>query len=128
MAYLLDTTVLIDALRGRPAADRVRGLRRREVPYICAVNIEEIVRGMRPAEEEPALAFLAGFRVAPLGRVQGQLAGAWRRAHAETGVTLSQADCLIAAAALGVDATLATGNPADFPMSDLAVEHWPVGT
>jgi hypothetical protein len=24
-------------------------------------------------------------------------------------------------------ATLATGNPADFPMRQLAVEHWPAG-
>ncbi|MGH8897917.1 MAG: hypothetical protein ACRDZ4_13070 [Egibacteraceae bacterium] len=27
----------------------------------------------------------------------------------------------------GVGARLATGNPADFPMTELQVEHWPVG-
>jgi len=44
---LLDTTVLIDALRGRPAADRLRGLRRAgDVPFVCAINIEELVRGL----------------------------------------------------------------------------------
>jgi predicted nucleic acid-binding protein len=34
---------------------------------------------------------------------------------------------LIAAAALEVGVTLATGNPKDFPMEELEVEHWPVG-
>lgn len=55
------------------------------------------------------------------------LAGTWRRDYAEAGTTLHQADCLIAAAALGIDASLATGNPDDFPMPELTVEHWPVG-
>jgi predicted nucleic acid-binding protein len=43
------------------------------------------------------------------------------------GVTLSQADCLIASAAVGAGARLATGNPKDFPMEELEVEHWPAG-
>jgi predicted nucleic acid-binding protein len=42
-------------------------------------------------------------------------------------VTLWQADCLIAATALLAGADLATGNPKDFPMADLVVQHWPVG-
>ncbi len=46
---------------------------------------------------------------------------------AAKGRTLSQADCLVAAAAVGVGARLATGNPQDFPMTELAVDHWPVG-
>jgi hypothetical protein len=32
---------------------------------------------------------------------------------------------LIAAAAIGVGASLATANVTDFPMSEVAVEHWP---
>jgi predicted nucleic acid-binding protein len=43
------------------------------------------------------------------------------------GVTLFQADCLIAAAAFTRRATLVTGNPKDFPMDGLVVEYWPVG-
>jgi predicted nucleic acid-binding protein len=57
----------------------------------------------------------------------GVQAGAWRRSFAERGVTLHQADCLIAAAAIGVGAALATGNPQDFSMPELVVEHWPAG-
>jgi predicted nucleic acid-binding protein len=127
-ALLLDTTVLIDVLRGRQAADRLRALRSNEpVPFVCAINVEEIWRGARP-EEEPAIGRLLGaLRLAPLGTAEGARAGRWRRQFAVAGVTLSQADCLIAAAALGTGATLATGNPRHFPMAEIALEHWPVG-
>lgn len=43
------------------------------------------------------------------------------------GRPLHQADCLIAATAVRAGARLATGNPKDFPMAGLLVEHWPVG-
>ena len=128
MPLLLDTTVLIEALRGRPAAERVRALRGTgQTPWICAINVEEVLRGSRDEEEKAVKRFLGGLRIAPLGHVEGELAGRWRRDHARRGITLSQADCLIAAAAVGVDARLATGNPKHFPMAELTVEHWPVG-
>ena len=125
---LLDTTVLIDALRGRSAAARIRELASSgsAAPYVCAVNVEELWRGARPEEERSLRGLLEALRLAPLGRREGELAGAWRRDFAASGRTLSQADCLIAAAAVGVGATLATGNPRHFPMPGLRMEHWPV--
>ena len=127
-AVLLDTTTLIDALRGRPAADRIRQLRSAgDRPYTCAINVEELFRGVRPSEEVSVNRFLNGLQVAPLGRIQGEQAGRWRRQFARRGVSLSQADCLVAAAALAVGARLATGNPRDFPMKGLVVDLWPVG-
>ncbi len=120
--------MLIDVLRGRPAASRVLGLRRGgDVPWICAINVEEVWRGLRAQDEEPAGRLLDGLRLAALGRPEARRAGAWRRQFAERGITLSQADCLIAAAAVEVGVPLATGNPKDFPMEELAVEYWPVG-
>ncbi|KAA8956615.1 MAG: type II toxin-antitoxin system VapC family toxin [Mycobacterium sp.] len=125
---LLDSTVLIDALRGRPAGERLRALRRHgDEPWTCAISIEEIWRGLLPGEEAPAQRLVHGLRCAPLGPSEGIRAGRWRRQFAGRGITLHQADCLIAAAAAGIDARLATGNPADFPMGDITVEHWPVG-
>jgi predicted nucleic acid-binding protein len=126
---LLDTTVLIDALRGRPVADRIRHLRHGgDVPMICAINVEEVWRGVRPDEHDVTRRFLHGLRLVALGHAEGERAGAWRRDHAARGVTLHQADCLIAAAAVTAGATLATGNPAHFPMGEVDVAHWPVGT
>jgi predicted nucleic acid-binding protein len=129
MALLLDSTVLIDVLRGRPAKDRLRALREAggDVPYICAVNAEEVHRGLRPGETGRATALIAAMRIARLGTVEGQAAGEWRRRFAEQGITLQQSDCLIAAAALSVGATLATGNPKHFPMDGIDVAYWPVG-
>jgi predicted nucleic acid-binding protein len=125
---LLDSTVLIDALRGRQAADRLRLLRRRGVePWVCAVSVEEIWRGIHPGEVDVVRRLFRGLRCGPLGVAEGERAGTWRRWFAERGVTLHQADCLIAAAAVSLDATLATGNPKDFPMEELTVEHWPAG-
>ena len=127
-AVLLDTTVLIDVLRGRTAIGRLRELRvSGDRPFACAINVEEIVRGLRPGEEAPARTLVEGLRLAPLGDVEGWRAGEWRRDFASRGVTLAQADCLIAAAAVSIGARLATGNPKDFPMSGLVVEHWPSG-
>jgi predicted nucleic acid-binding protein len=127
-SILLDTTVLIDALRGRPAAERLRRLRQHgDDPCICAVNVEEVVRGLRPGEETPARRLIDGMRVVPLGDAEGWQAGEWRRTYAAGGITLTQADCLIAAAALAAGGGLATGNPRDFPMPELTLEHWPAG-
>lgn len=128
-AVLLDTTVLIDVLRGRPVLDRLRLLRSRaDVAATSPVNVEEIIRGLRPEEHASAQRLLDGLLVVPLDRTAGERAGAWRRDYARQGRTLSQADCLVAAAALAAGGRLVTGNPRHFPMPELNVEHWAVGT
>ncbi|HEX2016731.1 MAG TPA: PIN domain-containing protein [Solirubrobacteraceae bacterium] len=125
---LLDTTILIDALRGRAAAERLRALSRQgPSPYVCAINVEEIWRGARREEHASISSLLEALRLAPLRAREGELAGRWRRQFALRGITLSQADCLVAAAAVGVGAHVATGNPRDFPMPEATVEHWPTG-
>ena len=128
MLVLLDTTVLIDCLRDRPAAARVRQMRPRgDVACTTAVNIEEVYRGLRPGEADRTATLAQGLVILPLGLREGQQAGEWRRRFAARGRTLSQPDCLIAAAAFSTSALLATGNPKDFPMEGLRVEHWLVG-
>ncbi|MEX2627073.1 MAG: PIN domain-containing protein [Ilumatobacteraceae bacterium] len=125
---LLDSTVIIDALRGRPAAAHLAALRRRRIePWVCAISVEEIWRGLRHGEEDGVRRFFGAVHIAPIGAPEGELAGTWRRSFADQGITLHQADCLIAAAARGIDAPLATANTRDFPMEELVVEHWPVG-
>ncbi len=128
MLVLLDTTVLIDYLRGRPATRRVDALDRSgDTPCTTGINVEEIARGLRPREQKAAERLIRGLVILPIEAAEGWRAGQWRRAFAKRGVTLAQADCLVAAAAMQADATLATGNPKDFPMRELSVQHWPVG-
>jgi predicted nucleic acid-binding protein len=98
-----------------------------DTPYVCAITVEEVTSGLRPRERDAATELFEGLVVAPLGMSEGRLAGWWRRTLRVRGRTLSQADALIAAAAVGIGARLATGCPKDFPMKGLVVEHWPVG-
>jgi hypothetical protein len=125
---VLDSTVIIDALRGRAAANRVAAIRRGGTePWVCAISVEEVWRGLRANEETAVRRLFNGLRLAPLGVEEGIRAGAWRRQFGGRGVTLHQADCLIAAAAVGIGASLATANVDDFPMPELIVEDWPSG-
>lgn len=125
---VLDSTVLIDYLRGRPAVERVHALRLRgDVPATTAINVEEIVRGVREAELDVAQQLCRGLLGLPVDEAAGWQAGRWRSSFARTGVTLFQADCLIAATTHENRAVLCTGNPQDFPMPELTVQHWPVG-
>lgn len=124
MALLLDTTVLVDALRGAEAvARRLSALT--EPPLVSAISVEEIVRGMRPHEQEATQLLLSGAVIVPVGEPEARLAGNWRRDYAARGVTLSQADALIAASAVLRAAPVATANVRDFPMDEVTVEHWP---
>lgn len=127
MRILVDSTVLIDYLRGREVVSRVDEVRRAgDVLCTTGINVEEIVRGLRPSEKAGAEKLFRGLTIISIGAPEGWQAGMWRRQFASRGVTLAQADCLIAAAALKARAVLATGNPRDFPMKELEVRHWPV--
>lgn len=84
-------------------------------------------RGARRGEEAAVRELFAGLRIVPLGSAEGELAGSWRGRFAEKGTTLSQSDCLVAAAAFRSGARLATGDIHGFPMSELEVELWPAG-
>ena len=128
MRVVLDSTVLIDSLRGYPAVDRIRSLRRTgNQLWVSPISIEEIWRGLRAGEERAAARLLNALLVAPIDRTAAAMAGVWRRQHALVGTTLYQADCLIAASTVRIAGRLATGNPADFPMPDVVVDHWSVG-
>jgi predicted nucleic acid-binding protein len=124
---LLDSNMVIDLLRGRPeVVDRIRQIQARgDDLYTCAIVADEVSVGLRSRERDVASAVFEGFREAPLGIAEGRLAGWWRARYAARGRTLSQPDALIAAAAVGVGARLATGNPKDFPMRELSLEPWP---
>ena len=91
------------------------------------INVEEVVRGLPANELGAAERLLDGLLVLPIDREAGWQAGEWRREFAAQGVTLGQADCLVAATTMVAGATLATGNPKDFPMDGLRLEHWPAG-
>lgn len=121
---LLDTTVLIDALRSRPGVlDR---LRRHGGPFFAsALSVDEVLVGVRASEEGRTDILIDGLDVVAVGLADVRVASAWRRSFRSRGVKLAQPDCLIAAAAALNGLPLATANVKDFPMPGLHVEHWP---
>lgn len=125
---MLDSTVLIDVLKGRAAGGRVRSLvADGHVLGTSPINVEEVLRGVRPGEMAEADQLFRGLRVLTIGEDEARRAAGWRREFGARGLTLHQGDCLIAATAVEHNAVLVTGNVKHFPMPELAVEHWPPG-
>jgi predicted nucleic acid-binding protein len=112
---LLDTSVLIDVLRGsQPAADWLGSLG--EVPSCSELTRVEVLRGVRSPERSQTDRLLGSMRwVAvdePISRRGGELGRRYRRSHKG----LSIVDFLIAGTAQLLDAELATANVRHYPM------------
>lgn len=115
MSVLLDTTVLIDVLRGdEPAVEYLLGLG--EVPTCSEVTRVEVLRGLRSAERGHAERLFLRLRWAPVdeavARAAGDIGRRLRRSHARLGV----ADLIIAATAEELGMELATTIVRHFPM------------
>jgi predicted nucleic acid-binding protein len=112
---VIDTTVVVDLLRGSAAAiSWAQGVDRRLVA--SEVTRVEIVRGLRSGERGSAERLFAGVRwvsvTEPIARRAGELGRQWRRSHG----LLALADLVIAATAMELGAELATVNVRHFPM------------
>jgi predicted nucleic acid-binding protein len=115
MTVLLDSDVLVDYLRGLPAAGRyLDGLT--VTPTCSEVTRVEVLRGMRSRERRVTERFLATIRWAGVDKevstLAGELGRRFRRSHGALGV----ADLVIAATAERHKLPLATLNVRHFPM------------
>ena len=112
---LIDTTVLIDHLRGFEAA-RSFLLALADVPASSEVCRVEILQGLRPSERAAAEDLFATLTWVPVdeavARRAGELGSRFRRSHPG----LSLADLVIGATAVELDLPLATLNVRHFPM------------
>ncbi len=115
---LLDTTVAIDHLRGDQAAvDLLRGLIEDDEPIAASEVVRfELLAGVRDDELSALERFFSAIAWIPIGenvaRAAGELARKHRRAHSG----IDDADYLIAATALLLEADLLTTNVRHFPM------------
>lgn len=112
---LIDTDVLIDYLRGYPAA--VSYVEARQERFlISVVTAAELYAGIREGEERARLEqFLLAFEIIPLDLRLAVQGGLYRRDYRKShGVRL--ADALIAATATQRQAPLVTLNRKHFPM------------
>lgn len=119
---VLDTTVLIDLLRGHgPARDWLQALE--EVPACSELTRVEVLRGLRTRERQGAERLMGLLRWIPVDEEVARRAGAlgriWRRSH-----RLGTVDLVIAATTESLGARLATSNTRHYPMfTDLAAPY-----
>ncbi len=119
-AYLLNTDILIDFLRGSPEAHQLMQRLESEgaFPTISTVSVTELLAGLKSGEEEATESFLSILVKIPVSedvaRSAGLLLGAYRKSHA-----LELADGLVAATAITQGATLVTRNVKHYPMPRL---------
>lgn len=123
--YLLDASVLIDWLKGKPqAAELLAELARRgDVLAVNAIAIAETFSGFSTEERERAQPVLQTLQFWDIDLEVAKLAGSYRYAYARMGQPLSVPDVLMAAHAVANDATLITGNVRDFPMPELKLQR-----
>jgi len=118
MRILLDSSVIIDALRNR--RDR-RNLLRALVEeghelVCCAINVAEVYSGMRPNEEAATAELIDSLEYVDITREAARGAGELRLEWRRKGKTLSLPDAILGAVARHNDLSLATDNVRDFPM------------
>jgi predicted nucleic acid-binding protein len=126
--YLLDTNVLVLALRSTPKAlDFLDELdRKKKRVCISVATRTEILAGMRPHEEERTMELLDSLENLPVDEALADRAGRLIYQYARQGIQFSFPDALIVATSLHHDLTLATTNPKHFPRPDLRLH--PLGS
>ncbi len=117
MNVLVDTSVLIDVLRGEVAAASIlRSARATGLLHASEVTRLEVLAGMRAQEEVPTRALLAVLTWHALDEEVADKAGELGRTWLPGNRGIDAADLAIAATALLLDAQLLTKNVKHFPM------------
>ena len=126
MRYLIDTTFVIDHLRGDQAAtDRLdRMLASGDEVFINDVVACEAWSGALTDDDARLRTLLETFEFVQPGPGSAQLAGRWRAGARRRGWALSLSDALIAAAAVAVDGAVLTRNTRDFALTPVPVETY----
>jgi predicted nucleic acid-binding protein len=115
MSALLDTSVLIDVLRGRgEAVQYLLTLTAR--PMCSEVSRIEILRGMRSPERASTLRLLASLDWYPVDAEVAELAGRWGRRYRHSHPGIGLADLCTGATAQLLRLPLGTTNVRHFPM------------
>lgn len=132
MRYALDTNVVVYALNGHPAVTRrLNSILSRDRAILPAVALAELRYGalssQRVAENLARIDRLLDVVVfAPVDQAVAERFATIKSGLRQRGLSKSDADLLIAATALELDATLVTSDRAlqDGAIQDLRIEDW----
>ncbi|MGH9115365.1 MAG: type II toxin-antitoxin system VapC family toxin [Acidimicrobiales bacterium] len=117
MSALVDTSILIDYLRGHASAgDLLEQERSADVLHASEITRLEILAGMRPAEEEETRTLLSTLICHPIDAEIAEQAGALGRQWLPSHHSIDGADLAIAATAIRTGTRLLTLNIRHFPM------------
>jgi predicted nucleic acid-binding protein len=117
MTVVVDSSVIIDALRGVPAAVSLVRSRRIEGPlHASEISKLEVLAGMRSNEERATRNLLDAFTWHPIDGEIAELAGELGRRWHPANRGIDAADLAIAATGIALDAELLTRNVKHFPM------------
>lgn len=117
MTVVVDTSVLIDVLRGEPAAAAgLREARQSGLLHASEVTRLEVLAGMRAHEEDATRALFRAFVWHSVDERIAETAGELGRRWLPGNRGIDSADLAIAATAIALDAQVFTRNITHFPM------------
>lgn len=117
MTAIVDTSVLIDYLRGHEQAAAVLETERAAGPLQASeITRLEVLAGMRPAEEDSTRSLLSTLVWHPVDADVAEAAGELGRRWLPSHHRIDSADLAIAATAIGTGSRLLTRNVRHFPM------------
>jgi len=124
---LIDSDVLIDFLRGIPAAvthlDQLEA--HGEMLCTCDIVIAEVESGLSIAQSTAVYPIIDGLFLLERDASAARQAGRWRYTYARNGIALSLADTMIAATAHAHGAGILTRNVSHYPMPELTILRMP---
>jgi len=126
--YLLDTSVLIDAINEKKNRNRLLldlAEQQGHTLACCPINVAEVYAGMRPKEEPRTTALLRSLQLYPITFPVAELAGLLKRDYQRSGTMLTLTDTIIAAVAIHNKLTLLTDNTKHFPMPEISLYPLP---
>jgi predicted nucleic acid-binding protein len=124
--YLLDTSFIVDHLRGTPEA--VQRLRRiveeGDTPFVNDVVTAEAWAGAPSADDRALTNLMEFLEFVAAGPMHAKAAGLWRARSRAAGHDIGIADALIAACASDSRASVLTRNVGDFAQTPVSVETY----
>lgn len=125
--YLLDTTVLIEHLRGQQKVTDmiIRLARQGNELGVCCINIAELYAGLSDKERTKAEKLTDSLNYYETSKDIAKMAGCYRFDFVRKGITLTTSDTIVAAIAISYGAILITANIKDYPMKEIELLQQP---
>jgi len=123
--YLLDTTTIIDHLRGNKEVNSFLEEigQNGDIVGCCCINVAETYTGMKEKEKEKTNRFIESLYYFEVTKKIAKLAGRLRQEYVEKGKTLATTDVIIAATAITYSLILITKNIKHYPFPELEIKE-----